>query len=96
MIETATEPANRAERDNWLRGWQRVVAEDGSTIAYCPDKVTARLIDAVPDLLTACHDALECAEHQRTTCCFEFVEATYERLRAALACATLAKARPTG
>lgn len=33
-----------AERENWLRGWFRVVEDDGSTVAYCPDAATARLV----------------------------------------------------
>lgn len=43
-IEQANEPSSPAERERWLKGWYRVAAEDGSTVAYCPDRATAVLI----------------------------------------------------
>lgn len=43
-IDRAKEPISPAEREHWLRGWYRVAEDDGSTVAYCPDLVTARVI----------------------------------------------------
>ena len=39
--------------------WHRIADEDGSTIAYCPDIVTAREIAAVPDMLSTLEFLLE-------------------------------------
>ena len=39
--------------------WYRITEDDGSTIAYCPDVVTAKLVDTAPDLLEACEKLLD-------------------------------------
>jgi hypothetical protein len=43
---------------------------------------------ASPKLLAACQDAFECGEHQVSCCCEAFVDATYDKLRAAISEAT--------
>jgi len=37
-----------------MSAWHRIVAEDGSTIAYAPDVVTANKIAVVDELYEAC------------------------------------------
>lgn len=37
-----------------MRSWHRIVAEDGSTVGFAPDIVTARQFAASPDLFEAC------------------------------------------
>jgi len=44
----------KKRQDCNMSTWHRVTEKDGSTIAYCPDIVTAREIAAVPDMLKAC------------------------------------------
>ena len=38
--------ASRSQATAFLRTWWRVVAADGSTVAYAPDEATARQIAA--------------------------------------------------
>ncbi len=43
----------RKRKDCNLSSWCRIVAEDGSTVGYTPDHVTARIHAAAPELLEA-------------------------------------------
>uniref|UniRef100_A0A6H1ZA77 Uncharacterized protein n=1 Tax=viral metagenome TaxID=1070528 RepID=A0A6H1ZA77_9ZZZZ len=45
----------------------------------------AHLLAAAPELMEACRNAMEIYEHIKPACCEEFVEATYEKLKAAIA-----------
>jgi len=38
------EKLSTTEQENWLCGWYRIAEDDGSTVAYCPDAATARLV----------------------------------------------------
>jgi len=53
-----TEPPQDGKHLAWGK-WKRIYEEDGSTVAYCPDIVTARLIAAAPAML----EALTLAHH---------------------------------
>ena len=46
----------KKRQDCNMSTWHRVMAKDGSTIAYCPDIITAMEIAAVPDMLEACQN----------------------------------------
>lgn len=43
-VEKVHQAEGAAQREHWLVGWHRVVEDDGSTVAYCPDVVTANMI----------------------------------------------------
>ncbi len=49
-----------------LTGWHRVSEPDGSTIAYCPDLPTARLIEAGPQLVAALEKVATCSAYPMT------------------------------
>ena len=46
-------------RDHEMNSWVRIVANDGSTVGYTPDEVTARKFAASDDLLEAANLIME-------------------------------------
>ena len=57
---TGKEPPQNGKHLGWGK-WHRVAEQDGSTIAYCPDVVTARLIAQAPALLEFVKWVTRCA-----------------------------------
>ncbi len=57
---------SREEERCMLTGWHRISEPDGSTIAYCPDIVTARLIEAGPQLVAALEKVATCSAYPVT------------------------------
>ena len=48
----------KKRQDCNMSTWHRVTEKDGSTIAYCPDIVTAREIATIPELIEACESII--------------------------------------
>jgi len=56
MSNTVEGPRDRGPQG--MSAWHRVIAEDGSTIAYAPDIVTANKIAVVDELYGVCKHTL--------------------------------------
>lgn len=74
--------------------WDICEAGGGDSIAQlvCPPeqqeayaKLIVRAVNSHAELLAACRDALELYEHAQPLCCDEFVKASIERMKAAIA-----------